>query len=136
MAQTPKTFQAIHIYSTNLKKYPDGFCNHIFFASAIILIFGGLFLRRLSRLLKFKLGFLRVSTTDLTRRENKIQVSSVGRQERILRKATPKIYLFFCKISKYRICHILSSRVEPPEQIRFQSYGSSLIVDNSANVQI
>ena len=43
-----------------LKNPPDGFFTHLFFASAIILIFGGLFLHRLSMLLKFNPNRIRV----------------------------------------------------------------------------
>ena len=76
MSHTPKTFQAIHIYFTKLKRPPDGFFTHLFFASEIILILGGLFLHRLSRILKVNLNWISVPTTDFarqrfrTRREN------------------------------------------------------------------
>ena len=52
-----------------LKKPPDGLFTNIFFASAIILIFGGLFLHRLSRLLKFNLNWIRVPKTDFERQK-------------------------------------------------------------------
>ena len=52
-----------------LKKPPDRFFTHLFFASAIILIFGGLFLHRLSRLLKFNLNWIRVPKTDFARQK-------------------------------------------------------------------
>ena len=42
----------------------------------------------------------------------------------------------FCTISKARIWHILSSRVESPEQVVFYPDVSSLIVDNSTNYHI
>ena len=67
MAHTPKTFQAIHIYFTILKKPTDLFFTHLFFASAIILIFGGLFLHSLSRILKVKPNLLRVPETEFAR---------------------------------------------------------------------
>ena len=51
-----------------LKKTPDGFFSHVFFASAINLTFGGLFLHRLSRLIKVKLNWLRVPTSDFARK--------------------------------------------------------------------
>ena len=76
MSHTPKIFQDIHIYFKKVKKPPDGFCTHFFFASSIILIFGGIFLDRLSRILRFNIKWLRVSTANLdrkncrTRREN------------------------------------------------------------------
>ena len=50
-----------------VKKLPEGFCTYLFFASAIILIFGGLFLHRFSRLLKANFNWLRVPTTDFAR---------------------------------------------------------------------
>ena len=54
----------------------DGFYTHLLFVSAIILIFVGLCLHRLSRLLRVNLNWLSVTTTDFesqtirTRREN------------------------------------------------------------------
>ena len=42
----------------------------------------------------------------------------------------------FCALSKYFICHIISSKVESSEQILFYSDGSAFIADNSANAQI
>ena len=96
MAHTHITFQAIHIYFAKVKKPPDEFCTHLFFASTIILIFGGLFLHRLSRLLKFKINWLRVPKTEFARQNSEpgvriqIQVNPVGSQERSLPEATPK----------------------------------------------
>ena len=52
-----------------LKKPPYGFCTHILFDSAIILIFGGIFLHRLSRILKFNIKWLRVPTTEFSRQK-------------------------------------------------------------------
>ena len=52
-----------------MKNPPDEFCTHLFFASAIILIFGGLFLHILSRLIKFNTNCLRVPTTDFARQK-------------------------------------------------------------------
>ena len=52
-----------------LKKPPNGLCNLLLFASAKILIFGGLFIHRISRILKFKLNWLRVPTTDFARQK-------------------------------------------------------------------
>ena len=49
-----------------VKKPPYGFCTRLFFASSTILRFCGLFLHRIYRLLKVKLGCLRVSTTDFS----------------------------------------------------------------------
>ena len=66
---TPKTFQGINIYFTKMKKPPDGFCTHLFFVSSIILIFGGLFLHSLSKLLKVYIKWLRVPTTDFVRKK-------------------------------------------------------------------
>ena len=44
--------------------------------------------------------------------------------------------LAFFTISKDRICHILSSRVESSEQVEFEYYGLSVIVDNSVNAHV
>ena len=105
MEHTFKTFQIIHINFTKVKNPPDGFCAHLIFALAIILIFRGLFLHTLYRLIKSKLNWLRVSTTDFerqifrTRRQKQIEVNSVGRQERSLQNFTLKIELFFCTLS-------------------------------------
>ena len=54
-----------------LKKPQNGLCTNLFFDSEIILIFGGLFLYILSRLLKLKLNWLRVITTDFTRQKHR-----------------------------------------------------------------
>ena len=113
-----------------LKMPPDGFSTHLFFASAIILIFGGLFLHRLSRLLKYNPNLVRVPTTDFarkkcrTRRYNpkSIRPSWKARNKppKVRTKNRPFVY---CTISKDRACQILSSRVEPSEQIGFDSDG-------------
>ena len=77
MAHTSKTFQSIQIYFTKSNKTPYGICTNLFFASEIILIFGVLFSHSFSRVLKFKLYWLRIPTTDFkkqkcrTRREDK-----------------------------------------------------------------
>ena len=42
VTRTGKTFQALNIYLKKAKKPSDGFFSHILFASAIILIFGGI----------------------------------------------------------------------------------------------
>ena len=52
-----------------LKNPPDGFFTHLFFVSEIILIFGGLFLHRLSRLLKVNINCIMVPTTDFARQK-------------------------------------------------------------------
>ena len=52
-----------------MKKPPDGFCTHIFFASAIILILSGIFLHRLSRIIKVELKLIRVPTTEFSRQK-------------------------------------------------------------------
>ena len=43
-----------------VNKLPDGMFNHLLFASKTILIFDGLFLHRLSRLLNGKTNYLRL----------------------------------------------------------------------------
>ena len=115
MSHTPKTFQEIHIYFTKVKNPPDVFCTHIFFASKTILIFGGLFLNRLSGILRFDINWLRVPTTDFggkkcrTRRDNP-NSSKISWKSR---KKPPKGHtkngpIVFCTISNEGICHILS----------------------------
>ena len=42
----------------------------------------------------------------------------------------------FCTVLKDVVCHILSSRVESSEQVKFDSDGLSAMVDNSENAQI
>ena len=76
MSHTPKTFQAIYIYFTKLKNPPCEFYTHLFFASAIILVFGGLFLHRIYMLIKANTIRIRLPKTYCakkfrTRRENK-----------------------------------------------------------------
>ena len=116
---------------------------HIFFDSTIILIFEGLFLHRLSRILKVNLNWLRVPTTDFarqkfrTRRDNKSSSNPSWKARKKTSKEHTKNRPFgFCIISKDRICNILSSRVESSEQVGFESDGSSVIVDKSENYQI
>ena len=77
-----------------LKKPPDGLFANIFFASEIILNFSGIFLHRLSRILKFKINWLRVPTTNFskqkcrTRRENPKSIKPSCKA----RKKTPKFH--------------------------------------------
>ena len=52
-----------------VKNPPDGFCTHLFFASSVILIFGGILLHRFFRLLKFNLKWIRVPTIDFSRQK-------------------------------------------------------------------
>ena len=59
----------------NSNKPPDVFCTHLFFSSSTILIFGGLFLHRLSSIFKVSIKCIRVPTTyfarkSRTRRDN------------------------------------------------------------------
>ena len=101
IAHTPKTFQSIHIYFTKTEESSRWICTHLFFVSSIILVFGGLFLHRLSRLLKVYIKWLRVPTTEFVRKNAElvqriqIQVNPVVRQEISLPKATPKTYPLF-----------------------------------------
>ena len=71
MEHTPKTFESMHIYFTKVKNTPDEFYTHLFFASEIILIFGGLFLHSLYGLLKVKLNWIRVSKTEPARKKTR-----------------------------------------------------------------
>ena len=90
MIQTTKTLQS----------------NHIFFDPEIILIFGGIFLHSLYRLIKFKLNWIRVSKTDSARKNVEpggriqIQIILVERQVRSNPKAPPKIDPFILKNCK------------------------------------
>ena len=52
-----------------LNKPLDVFCTHLLFSSGIILIFGGILLDRLSRMLKSKLKLIRMPTTDFARQK-------------------------------------------------------------------
>ena len=65
MEQKPKKFEAKHKYLTKLKKPPYGFSTHLFFDSAIMLIFGGLFLHRISRLLVVNINWISVARNFL-----------------------------------------------------------------------
>ena len=114
-----------------VKKPPDGFLTHIFFASAIILIFGGLFLHSLSRKLKVNLNWLRVPTTEfskqkcITRRDNPKSIKIIWKARKKPPKGHTKNKPFvLCTISKDRIFHILFSIVEYSEQVGFDSNGS------------
>ena len=143
MAHTPKTFQDVHIFLQKVKKPPDGFFNNIFFASAIILLFCGLFLHRLSRILKFKLKWVRAQKTDFSRqkfrnrRDNPNSSKPIWKARKKPLKDHNKNRIFvLCTISNYITCHILFSRLKSSEQVVFEYYGSSVIVDNSANYYI
>ena len=68
---------------------------------------------------------------------NQNQTNLVERQERSLPKGhTEKRPFFYCKFLKYRIYHILRSRVESTEHIGFDSDVSTVIVDNYDNEHI
>ena len=49
-----------------VKKPPDLFCTHLFFDSAMIIIFIGLFLHHPYSIIKVNIGWLRVRTTDFS----------------------------------------------------------------------
>ena len=134
MERTPKTFQAIHVYFTKVKNPLNGFCTHIFFAQEIILIFGGLFWHIIYRLIKVKLKFPMVRTTDFskqkcrTSRKNKNSSEPSWKKRKKTSEGHTKNRTFvLCTISKDGICQILSSRLESLEKIGFDSYGSSVI---------
>ena len=126
-----------------MKKPPYVFCTHILFASAIILIFGSLFLHSISKPLKFNPNWLRATTTYFARKKfrsrrdnpNSIKLSCKS-IKKPLKVHTKNRTFLFCKISKDRIFHILSSRVKSSDQVIFDSDGSSVIVDKSANDHI
>ena len=86
MSHRSKTFQAIPIYFTKVKKPPYVFFTHLFFALAIILLFGGFFLHMISRIIKVKPNCLNVQQLTLQDKNTEpgrriqIQVRSVGRQ--------------------------------------------------------
>ena len=69
MAHTPKHFNPYTFILQKMKNSPDGFCTYLFFYSKIILIFGGLFLHRTSRVLAVNLKWSRVPSTDFSRRK-------------------------------------------------------------------
>ena len=100
------------------KKPPDGFFTHLLFASTIILIFGGLFSHRISRLIKVNINCLSVPTTESerqkirTRRENPKPSKPRLKARNKSPKGHTKNRLFvFLKFSKDKICHILYSRL-------------------------
>ena len=143
MSHTPKHSKMYTFILQLFKKPPDGFCTHPLFASSITLIFGGLFLHRISRILKAKLDWLKMPTIEfsrqkcVTKRENpnssKLSWMEIKKPPKGHTKNIPFV---FCTISKSRICHILSPRVEYSYQVGFDSDGSSVIVDNSYNAHI
>ena len=119
---------------------PYEFFTHLFFASEIILIFGGLFLHRIHILIRVIIDCISVPTNDfvkqkwITRGENpnSIQISWKARK-RPTKVSTKNRPFVFCTFSKGRIGHILSSRLKLSQQVRFNSYGSSYIVDKYEN---
>ena len=88
-----------------VNKPPDVFFTHIFFDSKIILIFSGIFLLRLSRLLIVNLKWIKVPTVDFSKTKSETQertqnqLNPVGSEERSLPEATPGTDYF----SKYKI---------------------------------
>ena len=97
MEYSSEPFQAIHIHSTKSEETSIWIFIHLFFESATILIFSGIFLHRLYRIPKFKIKWIRVPTTEFsrkkqrTRRNKPNQLKPVGGKERSFPKATPKI---------------------------------------------
>ena len=94
-------------------------------------------------LLKFNPNRIRVPKNDFTRqkcrtrRDNPYSNNPSWKARKKPFKGHTKNRSFFsCKNSKDRICHMLYSRVGSPEKNGFDSYGSSLIVDNSENDNI
>ena len=76
MSHTTKTFQAVHVYFTKIEETSRWIFTHIFFASANILIFGGLFYIGSSGYSSSIFNWIWVLTTDFakqkyrTRRDN------------------------------------------------------------------
>ena len=60
-------FTAILIHSTKAKKSPDGFYTHVFFATTIILISGGLFLHHLSWIYRVKFKFMKAPIYEFSK---------------------------------------------------------------------
>ena len=126
-----------------LNKPSDILCTHIFFASEIILIFSGVFVHRISRILKVNLKWIRVTAIDFSRQKH-ITRGGNPKSEKPSWKARnepPKCHtknrpFVYCTISKDRICSILSSRVKSSDHILFYSYVSTDIVDNYENSHI
>ena len=69
MAHTPKYSDPCTFILQKVKKPPDGFWAHILFASKTVQISCGLFLHRIYRILKVKIKFLRVPSTDFARQK-------------------------------------------------------------------
>ena len=101
-----------------VNKSPDGFCTHIFFALKMILIFGGIYLHILSRLLKVNLKLLKATNTYfarqhlITSRDNSNSSKPNWKARNKPTKGHTKNRHFVSwKNSKYWICHKLSSIV-------------------------
>ena len=62
MAHTYNTLKSLLVHYTKVNNPPDGFCTNILFVSAIILIFGCIFIHRLSKIFKVKLKCLKAPT--------------------------------------------------------------------------
>ena len=73
----------------------------------------------------------------ITTRENPSSSNLIWKSRKNHPKGHTKNRPFlFCIFSKDRIFHIISSKLESLEKVGFDSYGSSLIVYNSANAHI
>ena len=59
-------FHGPHIYIFLMKKIPDGFFTHIFFASIIIIIFGCLFIHHLSCIYQIEFKRLKVPKAEFS----------------------------------------------------------------------
>ena len=93
--------------------------------------------------MKVKLNWLRVPATYFLKQKCRTRGKNPSSSDLMwkARKNPPKSHtknrpFVLCKISKDRMCHIISSRLESSEKVGFGSDGSSFIVDNSENSHI
>ena len=126
-----------------MKKPPYGFCTHLLFASATMLIFGGIFLHRIYSLIKVNIKWTSMKTADfarqkcITRRKNPNSRKSSWKTRQNTPKGQTKIRPFvFCRISKDWIFHTIYQILEYPEQVGFEYDVPTVIVDNYSNAKI
>ena len=126
-----------------VKKPPNIFCTHLLFASAIIAISICLFLHRISRLIKVKLIWIRVTTAEFSRKASElggrtqIKLISVIRQERSLPKTIPKLFPFYsAQFLRLEYTTDYLQKWNPQNKFVFDYDGSSVILYNSANDHI
>ena len=116
--------------SQKVKKPPDEFSLISSLSRETILLLFCLILHNISRLLKVNPNWIWVTTIKFSRKKYRARTCN-SNSSNLSKKAiknppkfhTKNISFVFCTMTKDKICHILSSRVEYSEQVGFDSDG-------------